>query len=58
MSFHLYPPLTAKISPILRLIQEQKDLINDGESIMAAPSCEIYNLFLEEIMSWKVLFGM
>ena len=29
---------TAKISPILRLIQEQKDLINDGESIMAGES--------------------
>ena len=30
---------TAKISPILRLIQEQNDLINDGQSIMAAHTC-------------------
>jgi DNA invertase Pin-like site-specific DNA recombinase len=28
---------TAKISPILRLIQEQNDLKNDSQSIMAAP---------------------
>ena len=34
---------TAKISPILRLIEEQNDLINDGESIMAGQRCEISN---------------
>lgn len=29
---------TAKISPVLRLIEEQKDLISDGRSIMAGHS--------------------
>jgi hypothetical protein len=42
-----YPQLS--MTMVLKLIQEQKDLINDGESIMAAPSSEISNQFLNEL---------
>ncbi len=46
---------TTKINPILSLIEDQSDIKNDGESIMAAPRCEISNQFLEELIKIKKL---